>query len=180
MQESWGRCHYWLYTKDVLKCQCLEKIIIKKKKRKKKGPWQEQKPNIRRILRRSTWPFLFFETECNDCNNFPCPAPVSHCLPLAGYSCLSLSFFSRLKHKQHQVLTHTYTHTQFVMFCFFVWLLLLIWPVVVLLARQWSSVHVMVAVEPLLLHGQPLELSWLGMHGLQLVCCGHLRWQTSL
>lgn len=31
--------------------------------------------------------------------------------------------------------------------------------IVVLLARQWSSVHVMVPVEPLLLHGQPLELS---------------------
>lgn len=34
----------------------------------------------------------------------------------------------------------------------------LLLPVVVLLAWQWSSMHGMVTVEPLLLHGQPLEL----------------------
>lgn len=39
--------------------------------------------------------------------------------------------------------------------------------------------HVVVPVEPLLLHRQPLELCRLGVHGLQLVGCGHLRRKTS-
>lgn len=53
-------------------------------------------------------------------------------------------------------------------------------PVVVLLAGQRASVHMMMSVEPLLLHGQPLELSRLGVHGLQLVGRGHGRGQASL
>lgn len=142
MQESWGRRYYRLYTKES---QCLEGK--KKEYLKNKSPWQKQKPNIRRILRRSTWPFLFFKTECNKSVT---TSRVLHLLSAASHGWLQLL------------------------------VALLLQPaVVVLLAGQWSAVHVMVSVEPLLLHGQPLELSWLGMHGLQLVGCRHGRRQTS-
>lgn len=36
--------------------------------------------------------------------------------------------------------------------------------------------HVGVSVQPLLLHGQSLQLSRLGVHGLQLVGCRHGGW----
>lgn len=64
-------------------------------------------------------------------------------------------------------------------FVFEVWSLLRSGPVEVI-TRNRRSVHVVVSVEPLLLlHRQPLQLRRLGVHGLQLVGCGHLGWKTS-
>lgn len=52
-------------------------------------------------------------------------------------------------------------------------------PVVVLLTGQVAAMHVGVSVQPLLLHGQPLQLGRLGVHGLQLVGRRHGRWDGS-
>lgn len=49
-------------------------------------------------------------------------------------------------------------------------------PVVVLLTGQVAAMHVGVSVQPLLLHGQPLQLGRLGVHGLQLVGRRHGGW----
>lgn len=49
-------------------------------------------------------------------------------------------------------------------------------PVVVLLTGQVAAMHVGVSMQPLLLHGQPLQLSRLGVHGLQLVGRRHGGW----
>lgn len=144
-------CHAGVLRTSLLSAIYQRKSMSWRKKKKEylknKSPWQKQKPNIRRILRRSTWPFLFFKTECNKSVT---TSRVLHLLSAASHGWLQLL------------------------------VALLLQPaVVVLLAGQWSAVHVMVSVEPLLLHGQPLELSWLGMHGLQLVGCRHGRRQTS-
>ena len=49
-------------------------------------------------------------------------------------------------------------------------------PVIILLTGQVATMHVGMSMQPLLLHGQSLQLSRLGVHGLQLVGCRHGGW----
>lgn len=75
----------------------------KEKEKKKNSPRREQKPDIGGILGRSTWLVPVLTVRC--------VTTAWVLLPSAGYSCLSLSFFSRLKGKHHRRVNQQHAHT---------------------------------------------------------------------
>lgn len=87
MQESWRR-HYWLDTKGGFECHCLGK---RKRKKKKKESSAGTDARHWRNLRGSAW-LVSALTGTSGTTSWVL-------LPSAAYSCLSLSFFRRLKGK---------------------------------------------------------------------------------